>query len=134
MHGMDGNGAWCRAVLLFGLLAIAAAKPWSPSQYPNPQVDLKKCGRRGAKSFICDPDGVLSYDEANAVEKVISKIADGQPPFVKAPCGELRLRGYQVGIIHPQGVLCLYPYYLWYACIAWLLISRRYICTDCSQQ
>ena len=105
MHGMVGSGALCRAVLLLGLLAVAAAKPWNPSQYPNPQVDLKKCGRRGVKSFICDPDGVLSYDDANAVEGLISKIAYGEPPFLKAPCGELGLRGYQVGIIHPQGVL-----------------------------
>jgi hypothetical protein len=99
---MVKSGASYRALVLLSLLVIAAAKPWRPSEYPNPQVDLKKCGRRGVKSFICDPDGVLSYADANAVEGLISKIAYGEPPFLKAPCGELGLRGYQVGCMHLQ--------------------------------
>jgi hypothetical protein len=39
------------------LAAPAAARTWDADSYPNPQKDVRLCGRRGVPSFICDPGG-----------------------------------------------------------------------------
>ena len=36
---------------------------WSLEEYPNPQTDVWECGRGGKKSWICDPNGILSPRE-----------------------------------------------------------------------
>ena len=41
------------------------AVQWEVKTYPNPQTDLRDCGRQGKQSFVCDPDGILSYSEGN---------------------------------------------------------------------
>jgi len=49
------------SVLLF---LASADEGHSPDTYPNPMLDYdySRC-RREAKSYICDPDGVISKDE-----------------------------------------------------------------------
>ncbi|GIL83335.1 hypothetical protein Vretimale_11310 [Volvox reticuliferus] len=83
--------------LIFISLARAARK-WSPENYPNPMNDVNSCGRRGVSSWVCDPDGVLTYESANVVEGVIKKIYAGEPPYALGPCGNLGLKGYQVAV------------------------------------
>lgn len=66
-------------LLLLAGLALAAlparsaapAGGWVLDAYPNPQTDTDACGRRGVRSWVCDPDGVLPYDDANEVEGYI---------------------------------------------------------------
>jgi hypothetical protein len=40
--------------------------PWDAEHFPNPQVDVQKCGRNGKVSFVCDPDHVLSQNEGKS--------------------------------------------------------------------
>jgi hypothetical protein len=75
--------------------------------------------------MICDPDGIMSYEDANVAEAVINKIGNGEKPFIRAPCGDLGPRGYQVGAAgrapsipngpqpSPSASLLLYPEFLY---------------------
>jgi hypothetical protein len=87
-----------RRVLVAALLAAAAgsAVAWAPDSFPDPKRDVNLCGRKGKASNICDPDGVISYEAANRVEGVIKDIWAGVDPFVRAPCADKGLQGYQV--------------------------------------
>jgi hypothetical protein len=35
---------------------------WSQEDFPNPQIDISKCGRNCKASWICDPGHILSSD------------------------------------------------------------------------
>ncbi|GIL52991.1 hypothetical protein Vafri_8709 [Volvox africanus] len=87
-----------RLLVLLAFLTSASAGNWSPENYPNPMVDVKSCGRRGVSSWVCDPDGILTYESANVVEGIIKKIYAGEPPYALGPCGNLGLKGYQVAV------------------------------------
>jgi hypothetical protein len=73
-----------------GLQLLASLLVHPPTHPPT------RFGRRGVRSMICDPDGVMSYEDANVVEAIINKIGNGEKPFIRAPCGDLGPRGYQV--------------------------------------
>ncbi|ELU15786.1 hypothetical protein CAPTEDRAFT_185505 [Capitella teleta] len=49
---------------------------WKPEQVPNPRYDVHKCGRRGLKSWVCDPNGILSNVEANYLDKQIELLRE----------------------------------------------------------
>ena len=51
------------------------------------------CGRRGVRSWVCDPDGVISYQSANVVEGLIKKIVMGEAPYARDACGRC-VEGY----------------------------------------
>jgi hypothetical protein len=97
-------GAVCLALSIVGcstrqLIGVSASTEWTPSAYPNPTVDTKACGRRGVRSWVCDPDGLLSYSSANVVEGTLKEIAAAEDPFVSAGCkqrGPGDPKGYQV--------------------------------------
>ena len=36
---------------------------WNLKVYPNPQTDIDKCGRGGNKSWVCDPNNILTTEE-----------------------------------------------------------------------
>ncbi|GBF97799.1 lactase-phlorizin hydrolase [Raphidocelis subcapitata] len=100
------GAAWRQVLLLLCLwLAAAAAArassleraPWTPAAYPNPQRDVGACGRRGVSSFLCDPDGVMSYDAANLAEGLIAQVERGEAPYTRAPCGA-GLQGFQIAV------------------------------------
>ena len=57
---------FCGTILL--LLTCALGTQWTPSTYPNPSVEegFKLCKRPG-KSFVCDPDSIISRKSANVV-------------------------------------------------------------------
>ncbi|XP_070537808.1 uncharacterized protein [Ptychodera flava] len=42
--------------------------------FPNPQLDYFRCGRRGQKSFVCDPERVLSFKDANKLDEILFSI------------------------------------------------------------
>ncbi|XP_064628748.1 uncharacterized protein LOC135488187 [Lineus longissimus] len=58
---------------------------WPPSQYwdvkdfPNPRYDVNKCGRRGLSSFVCDPNNVLSTNDANRIDDAIRSVQRSTP-------------------------------------------------------
>ncbi|KXZ41529.1 hypothetical protein GPECTOR_413g260 [Gonium pectorale] len=80
------------------IAAPAAWARWTPRNYPNPMRDVETCGRRGVTSWVCDPDGVISYESANVVEGLIKKIHAGLPPFSLGPCGRAGPQGFQVAV------------------------------------
>lgn len=36
---------------------------WREQYYPNPQIDLGKCGRNCRKSWICDPSNIITVQQ-----------------------------------------------------------------------
>lgn len=102
------RSGWLCGSILKSLLAVALwqqvvysslTTSWRPDTYPNPTVDLQKCGRRGLQSWICDPDGVLSYRSANVVEGTLKEIAAAEDPFSSSGCKRISpaaVKGYQV--------------------------------------
>jgi len=48
--------------------------PWRKEDFPNPLKEPVKCGRRTNKqTFICDPDNILSKQEADSLDEQIGK-------------------------------------------------------------
>ena len=93
-----GTSLACLALLLLALLAAYAAKPWTPGSFPNPGTNLTHCGRRGVRSRMCDPDGVLTYEGANVLEATLADIAEARAPFGMSDCARKpgELPGYEV--------------------------------------
>lgn len=88
---------WLLAALALSAFAAGAIQ-WTPAAYPNPMIDTDKCGRNGLTSWICDPDGVISFSQANVIEGIIKEIHAGQSPYVRHKCGAAGLQGYQVAV------------------------------------
>ena len=93
----------CTAALVTSLLAVAcvysvSAKQWSPQSFPNPLTDVNLCGRGGKKSWICDPDRILSESSQNVVEGTVRDIAVAKSPYGPSDCPDLPEggAGYQV--------------------------------------
>lgn len=94
----------CLACLLLCTACLAAAsenpakhKRWRPEEFPNPQKDLLKCGRRdGVKSSLCDPENILTPQQHNMVDGLVNEIASGAAPFKTAACGDAGQQGFQV--------------------------------------
>ncbi|XP_013388129.1 uncharacterized protein LOC106157154 isoform X1 [Lingula anatina] len=70
-------------VLAAGLVtvAIGQANPdrWSPSDYPNPRMPNSgsySCLRKQKKSYICDPNTLISFEDANMLDKDLERIAN----------------------------------------------------------
>lgn len=84
----------CTFLVVLLALGVHAGAEWTPSTFPNPKVDVGKCGRRVA-SNICDPDGVLAQAEADRVEGVIKDIWAGVDPYIRKKCGD-EMEGYMV--------------------------------------
>ncbi|XP_074662334.1 uncharacterized protein LOC141914894 [Tubulanus polymorphus] len=49
-------------------------RSWHVLDYPNPQVNITKCGRRVRRSWICDPNNLLKFEEANELDSLIADI------------------------------------------------------------
>ncbi|KAL5009908.1 hypothetical protein ScPMuIL_012213 [Solemya velum] len=42
---------------------------WSPQNYPNPQIEPKKCGRMNTKaSWVCDPNHIITSRHADVLD------------------------------------------------------------------
>lgn len=87
-------------LLLFNSSPADASDSWSPSTFPNPQSDPASCGRSHvAKSWVCDPDKILTKKSADVVEGILKDIADAREPYAPAKdCGggQRVNEGYQV--------------------------------------
>ena len=60
-----------------------------PETFPNPRLDLEKCGRDGVESRICDPSRLLGEEHANKIEEYIKTIQRD----TESGCG-----GFQVAV------------------------------------
>lgn len=98
------RAALAGALVLCLALRVGAGPPWTPSTFPNPKLDIDKCGR-GVPSNICDPDQVISTAAANRVEGILKEIYEGADPYARAPCGSKGLEGYQVGLQGRQAIM-----------------------------
>lgn len=48
----------------FGLVvAQTLPPPRAVLDIANPLVDLEKCGRKGMRSHVCDPDGIIPVEQ-----------------------------------------------------------------------
>ncbi|CAG9463992.1 unnamed protein product [Pedinophyceae sp. YPF-701] len=79
------------AVLLLFARCSAQGAGWTPRSYPDPIRHPEKCGREGVKSWICDPDRLISVVTADRVDEELDAIRLGIKPYIKDPCtnGEL---------------------------------------------
>jgi len=118
--GMQGASQFCKTrrarsgmFLFLGLLLLSfspadASNSWSPSTFPNPQADPASCGRSHvAKSWVCDPDKILTKKSADVVEGILKDIADAREPYAPAKnCGggQRVNEGYQASFRHSSSV------------------------------
>ncbi len=50
----------------FGLVhAQTLPPPRAVHEIANPLVDLEKCGRKGMRSHVCDPDGIIPVEQGS---------------------------------------------------------------------
>eukprot|EP00906_Rhabdomonas_costata_P025499 RCo036455 len=82
------------ALLLSLSVLPATALPWRAEAIPDPTKDPVGCGRpAGSKSWICDPDHLLSPAGADAVELALQDIHTN----VTRKCGDTH-QGYEVAV------------------------------------
>ncbi|GLI68432.1 hypothetical protein VaNZ11_012846 [Volvox africanus] len=90
-----------KIITLFAVLAVLVhgkQHHWQPETYPNPRTQSNECGRRNLTSLVCDPDEIITFESANAIDVILSKVAVGGKPFAQAPCGTSRLEGFQIAV------------------------------------
>ncbi len=90
MSSRKGQAAVLATLLVcLGILQANALETWTPNTFPNPQTDPARCGRRQvARSWICDPDGILTKKSADVIEGVLKDIASANEPYAHAKnCG-----------------------------------------------
>eukprot|EP00667_Euglena_gracilis_P007156 EG_transcript_7233 len=80
------------AAILLVVFLLGRASTWKAEDFPNPMVDVAKCGRRQA-GLVCDPDAILSEAARNQSEAVVEAIAIQ----CQHDCQGQRV-GYQVGL------------------------------------
>ncbi|GFR47860.1 hypothetical protein Agub_g9669, partial [Astrephomene gubernaculifera] len=89
-------------LLLAMLVAMATtlARPhhWTPDTYPNPHKTPGACQRQNQTGWVCDPDKVLSFESANAVDALLRRVATGAKPFTQAACGSSGLEGFPLAV------------------------------------
>ncbi|GIL54125.1 hypothetical protein Vafri_9686 [Volvox africanus] len=88
-------------ILLFLFLAVLVhgkQHHWTPGTYPNPRTRSDDCGRKNLTSLVCDPDGIITFESASAVDAILFKVAVGGKPFAQAPCGTSGLEGFQIAV------------------------------------
>eukprot|EP00906_Rhabdomonas_costata_P025498 RCo036454 len=82
------------ALLLSLSVLPATALPWRAEAIPDPTKDPVGCGRpAGSKSWICDPDRLLSPAGAHAIEQALQEIHVN----VTRMCGDTP-QGYEVAV------------------------------------
>lgn len=90
-------------VVVFYLFPVSYGQTPAPSrsvyEIANPLVDLEKCGRKGMRSHICDPDGIIPVEQAYQLDDIIRSIYnDTFCPCSHAICRPESQGGYLVGI------------------------------------
>jgi uncharacterized membrane protein YgcG len=88
--------------------SLGASRAWLASELPSPDRDPAACGRP-ARSFLCDPDRLLSDAGAKSLEHLLTALHQGarpddgfsgaQPRFPDAPsCAAAPPRGYALAV------------------------------------
>jgi hypothetical protein len=101
--------AGCRRLLLLAALctqhAAAAAGArlgggWHASELPSPDQSPAACGRPH-RSSVCDPDGLLSSADADALDGILSAIFAGsraEGGYADAPACGTKPKGYELAV------------------------------------
>ncbi|XP_071144041.1 uncharacterized protein [Mytilus edulis] len=48
---------------------------WRKEDFPNPQINIDKCGRNCKKSWICDPSHILSRQSGDELDELIERVS-----------------------------------------------------------
>ncbi|VDI11430.1 Hypothetical predicted protein [Mytilus galloprovincialis] len=48
---------------------------WRKEDFPNPQINIDKCGRNCKKSWICDPSHILSRSAGDELDELIERVS-----------------------------------------------------------
>jgi len=90
---------WFLVAMALTVLVTVQAKEWTAAEYPNPQdkAEYYKCGRR-APSYVCDPDGLISRQQADSLDHVLLNL----PKDTMCPCSawacEKNSSGYIIAV------------------------------------
>jgi len=82
------------AVLLSIIQAQEAHQAWNRRDYPNPQTHPMQC-KRERKSYLCDPNELLSQAEANQLDRVLESVVND----TKCPCSTYTCRSSRTGYV-----------------------------------
>lgn len=98
---------WLLLLLAFVLGTAAQDVKWSPRTFPNPGVNVTRCGRGGLVSRVCDPDRLLSKTAADSVDGILKDVVLPVQPYAAAPCSWLEpgRQGFQV---MPEPECCVF--------------------------
>jgi uncharacterized membrane protein YgcG len=83
--------------VIFSILSTVTSQSnvWLKERFPNPLTDKNSCGRRGVVSWICDPDGILAYEDANILEEMLQSVSTK----TKSGCSiDSERPGFQIGV------------------------------------
>lgn len=74
--------------LIFGailsvLIGVESSAQWRVTDFPHPVYQAKQCGRKEA-SWICDPNGIISTQDADAIQQTVKETYDS----TQCPCPE----------------------------------------------
>ncbi|KAK3097900.1 hypothetical protein FSP39_014272 [Pinctada imbricata] len=85
MYHLIHLSAICICVLPV-IIAQSQGTKWKVWEYPNPRYQKRECGRKDedASQLICDPDSVISVDDADEIEKLLENIHEN----TRCPCQE----------------------------------------------
>ncbi|CAC5367620.1 unnamed protein product [Mytilus coruscus] len=68
---------------------------WRKEDFPNPQINIDKCGRNCKKSWICDPSHILSRQSGDELDELIERVSRSG----KCSCSECSYPdGYNIAV------------------------------------
>ncbi|XP_064617870.1 uncharacterized protein LOC135481992 [Liolophura sinensis] len=100
---MDTKPLLCMVVVVIATVHAQIAPTqiplkWHWSQFPNPQNEFGRCGRN-KPSYICDPNHLISYKGANAIDRLINQtLTDSTCPCGAQSCIRSKRSGYQIAV------------------------------------
>lgn len=73
-----------RGFVLVTLLTLVWSRTYTSQELPSPQKDPSNICKRGRKSAVCDPDGLLSESDADTLDGLANFISGGTNGFKQA--------------------------------------------------
>ncbi|XP_048766134.1 uncharacterized protein LOC125673563 [Ostrea edulis] len=65
------------------ILGVESSAQWRVTDFPHPVYQSKQCGRKEA-SWICDPNGIVSTEDADAIQEMVTDTYEA----TRCPCPE----------------------------------------------
>jgi len=96
--------SWLLCCVLGALVSVslqqdAVRESWSRSMYPNPRTQPSECGRYMRQSYLCDPNHLLSDDEAIQLDLVLEGVRnDTRCPCSNHACRTNPRTGYLIAV------------------------------------